>query len=115
MATVDGIAEVLPQVPKLSEHAFRRFNELNDQHHTIGEVRGLGLMIGVELVGPDGHTPSKMAIDEVRRYCLSRHMMVLPCGPDENVIRFIPPLNVSLEDLDHGIDIIAAGLAAYEG
>ncbi len=115
MATVDGIAEVLPQVPKLSEHTFRRFNELKDRHPTIGEVRGLGLMIGVELVGPDGHTPSKMAIDEVRRYCLSQHMMVLPCGPDENVIRFIPPLNVTLEDLDHGIDIIAAGLAAYEG
>ncbi len=115
MATIDGLADVLPQVPKLSEHAFRRFNELKDEHPTIGEVRGLGLMIGVELVGPDGHTPSKLAIDEVRRYCLAHHMMVLPCGPDENVIRFIPPLNVSLEDLDLGIDTIAAGLEAYEG
>lgn len=113
-ATIDAIAEVLPQVPKLSDHAFSRFNEMKEVHPTIGDVRGLGLMIGVELVGPDGHTPSKHAIDEVRRHCLAHHMMVLPCGPDGNIIRFIPPLNVTLEDLDHGIDLIDAGLTAYE-
>ena len=41
-------------------------------------------------------------------------MFILNCGPDGNVIRFIPPLNVSREDLDLGIDILAEGIAAYE-
>jgi 4-aminobutyrate aminotransferase-like enzyme len=42
-------------------------------------------------------------------------MLLLNCGPDGNVIRFIPPLNVSTEDLDLGLDIIEAGLRSYEG
>ena len=41
-------------------------------------------------------------------------MFILPCGPDGNVIRFIPPLNVTPEDLDHGIDILDEALASYE-
>jgi 4-aminobutyrate aminotransferase-like enzyme len=41
-------------------------------------------------------------------------MFILNCGPDGNIIRFIPPLNVSMDDLDRGIDILAEGLARYE-
>ena len=41
-------------------------------------------------------------------------LLILNCGPDGNVIRFIPPLNVSMDDLDQGIDILAEGIAAYE-
>jgi 4-aminobutyrate aminotransferase-like enzyme len=71
-------------------------------------------MIGIELVEADGHTPSKKAIDYVRHHCQEHHMLLLPCGPDENVIRFIPPLNVSTEELDLGIGHIADALEAYE-
>ncbi|HSF84549.1 MAG TPA: aminotransferase class III-fold pyridoxal phosphate-dependent enzyme [Acidimicrobiia bacterium] len=114
IGTIQGLMDVVPQVPKLSEHAFSRFNELKEVHPTIGDVRGLGLMIGVELVAEDGHTPSQPAIDAVRKHCQQHHMLVLPCGPDENVIRFIPPLNVTLEDLDKGIDVIDGALSAWE-
>jgi 4-aminobutyrate aminotransferase len=114
IATVDALADVVPQVPKLSDHAFDRFEELADRHMTVGDVRGLGLMIGAELVEDDGHTPSKRAIDFVRRFCQEQEMLLLPCGPYENVIRFIPPLNVSTDELDRGIDTIADALAAYE-
>jgi 4-aminobutyrate aminotransferase len=114
LATVDALVEVLPNVPKLADHAFNRFEDLKVAHRTIGDVRGLGLMIGVELVADDGHTPSKEAIDSVRSYCQSQQMLLLPCGPDENIIRFIPPLNVAPEDLDHGIDLIQEGLFRFE-
>lgn len=114
VATIDSLADVIPQVPKLSDHAFGRLRELQEAHPTIGEVRGLGLMIGVELVEEDGHTPSKEAIDAVRHYCRRHNMLLLACGPDENVIRFIPPLNASIEEIDLGIDHIAEGLRAYE-
>ena len=43
-----------------------------------------------------------------------RGLMVLACGPEANVIRFIPPLNVSLEELDRGLDIIDESLTAAE-
>jgi len=114
-ATIEALASVVPQVPKLSDHAFDRLEELNDRHATIGDVRGLGLMIGVELVGDDGHTPNQEAMGHVGRFVRHEGMFLLPCGPDGNVIRFVPPLTVSTEELDLGIDIIDRALTDYEG
>ncbi len=113
IATVDTLADVVPQVPKLSDHAFGRFQEMQPELPVIGDVRGLGLMIGVELVAGDGHTPAPEAFAHLKRHCIERQMFLLPCGPHGNVIRFIPPLNISVEDLDLGIDIIEEGLRSY--
>jgi 4-aminobutyrate aminotransferase len=113
-ATIEALQDVVPQVPKLSDLAFQRWNELHGQFRTIGDVRGLGLMIGVELVQEDGITPNPEAMVALRKYAFDHDLLVLACGPDVNVIRFIPPLNVSTEELDQGIDVLAEGLAAYE-
>ena len=112
-ATIEALHDVVPNVPKLSDHAFDRFEELNAAHRTIGDVRGLGLMIGVELVG-EGRTPDPDAFKAVSSYALDKGMFVLNCGPDGNVIRFIPPLNVSTDELDLGIDIIDEALTEFE-
>ncbi len=114
-ATIEALEDVIPQVPKLSDHAFDRWVELHGRFQTIGDVRGLGLMIGIELVEEDGITPNQEAMVALRSHALDHDLLILPCGPDVNVIRFIPPLNVSTEELDRGIDILADGLAAYEG
>ena len=112
-ATVETLHDVVPHVPKLSDHAFDRFHELKDTHPTIGDVRGLGLMIGVELVG-EGRAPAPEAFAAVSSYAKDNGMFILGCGPDFNIIRFIPPLNVSTEELDLGIDIIDRALTDYE-
>jgi len=114
-ATIEGLRDVVPNVDKLSIHAFDRWNELKDHYRTIGDVRGLGLMIGIELVQEDGHTPNAAALSAIGKHALESNLLILPCGPDVNVIRFIPPLNVSTEELDQGIDILADALAEYEG
>ena len=111
-ATIEALADVVPQVPKVSDHAFARWAEIASQHPTIGDVRGLGLMIGVELVS-EGRTPSAEALGFVKKFAQDEGMLILSCGPDGNVIRFIPPLNVSLEDLDKGIDILERGITAW--
>jgi 4-aminobutyrate aminotransferase len=112
-ATVNSLRDVVPGVGDLSRHAFSRWNELKDRHRTIGDVRGEGLMIGIDLVTEANH-PDVDAFRAIEAYALDAGMFVLNCGPDGNIIRFIPPLNVSMEDLDRGIDILAAGIAAYE-
>ena len=112
-ATIEALAEVIPQVPKLSDHAFSRLEELKAKHPTIGDVRGMGLMIGVDLVDSD-REPDPAAFEAVARHSLAEGMFILPCGPEVNIIRFIPPLNVSIEDLDTGIDIIDRALDGYE-
>ncbi len=112
-ATVEALHDVVPNVEKLSDHAFDRFGELKQSHRTIGDVRGLGLMIGVELVGDD-RTPDPDAFQAVTDFAKDAGLFILGCGPDFNVIRFIPPLNVSTDELDRGIDIIDEALTSYE-
>ena len=112
-ANVDALREVIPGVGQLSEHAFSRWNEIKDRHRTVGDVRGLGLMIGIEMV-TEGNEPDIEAFGSIGRYAFDAGMFILNCSPDGNVIRFIPPLNVSEEDLDRGIDILEDAIAKYE-
>jgi 4-aminobutyrate aminotransferase len=112
-AVVDTLHDVIPGVAERSDFAFTRLAELKERHRTIGDVRGLGLMIGIELVKED-REPDSDAFAEIRQTAEDLGMFILNCGPDGNVIRFIPPLNVSLDDLALGIDIIDRALTAYE-
>lgn len=112
-AVVDGLRSVIPGVAERSEHAFARWNEAKEHHRTIGDVRGLGLMIGIDLV-IEGNTPDPDAFGPISEHAFESGMFILNCGPSENVIRFIPPLNVSMEDLDTGIDILIDAIAKYE-
>ncbi len=112
-ANVEALADVVPQVDKLSEHAFERLDDIKQRHHRVGDVRGLGLMIGVEFAAED-RTPRPDWLSKVRRAALERGLLLLSCGPDENVMRFLPPLNVSIDELDQGVDIIDQSVSAVE-
>jgi 4-aminobutyrate aminotransferase len=69
----------------------------------IVEVRGIGAMIGVEL-------RDKATAERVQARCLELGALVLTCGPDGNVLRLIPPLTMSDEELDHGLAILEQAL-----
>ena len=112
-ATVDVLKDVIPGVAERSDHSFTRLGDLQERHGTVGDVRGLGLMIGVELV-KDDRVPDPDAYSAVASYSIDNGLVILDCGPDGNIIRFIPPLNVSIDDLDAGIDILDAALTGYE-
>ncbi len=113
-ANIEALAEVIPGVQRLSGYAFSRWNEIKERHNTVGDVRGMGLMIGIELV-TEGNTPDPEAFASIGKYAQDAGLFVLNSGPDTNVIRFIPPLNVSTEDLDRGIDILEDAIRKYEG
>jgi len=112
-AVVDELKNVIPGIPERSDLAFTRLGDLEERHPTVGDVRGLGLMIGVELV-KDGREPDTDAFAVISREANRRGLFILNCGPDNNVIRFIPPLNVSLDDLEAGINILDEAITAYE-
>ena len=113
-ANIDALREVIPGVGRLSGYAFSRWNEIKERHPTVGDVRGMGLMIGIELV-TEGNEPDTEAFAAIGRNAFEAGMFILNCSPDGNVIRFIPPLNVSQEDLDTGIDILEEAITKYEG
>lgn len=70
---------------------------------SIIEVRGVGAMIGVELI--DAAT-----VERVQAQCLAAGVIVLSCGPAGNVLRLIPPLTITDEELDHGLSVLADAL-----
>jgi 4-aminobutyrate aminotransferase len=71
----------------------------------VVEVRGIGGMVGVEL-------RDKAAVESVQHRCLSEGVIVLSCGPEGNVLRLIPPLTITDDELDHGLDILERALQA---
>jgi 4-aminobutyrate aminotransferase len=74
------------------------------RHPVIGDVRGLGLMVGVEFTNPDGSAGSKIS-DAVKDHCLGDGMLLLQCGTYHQVIRWIPPLIVSEDQVRAGLTI----------
>ncbi|MBN1316902.1 MAG: aminotransferase class III-fold pyridoxal phosphate-dependent enzyme [Anaerolineales bacterium] len=76
----------------------------------IGEVRGLGLMIGVEFGRPGAPDPDTTKV--VKQAAYNRGLMLLTCGTFDNVIRWIPPLTTTEEEIDQALSIFAASLDA---
>jgi 4-aminobutyrate aminotransferase len=70
----------------------------------IAEVRGLGLMIGIEFMR-DGNPAADMAA-RIQRRCVERDLLLLTCGIDDNVIRLLPPLTIGEDELDRGLGIL---------
>jgi 4-aminobutyrate aminotransferase len=115
VAVIDTMEGLLPHARELSKRAFERFNEMAERHPTIGDVRGLGLMIGVELVTDrESRTPDQEAFKHVEKHAFDRELIVINCGPDGNVIRFIPPLITTREELDWALDLVDEGLTSWE-
>jgi 4-aminobutyrate aminotransferase len=75
----------------------------------IGDVRGLGLMIGVEFKTAD-RKPDKATTKAVIQACFERNLMLLGCGSFDNVIRWIPPLVVTEKQIDEAIEIFSSAL-----
>lgn len=70
----------------------------------IGDVRGLGLMVASEFTGPDGE-PDGATADRVRRAAIERGLLLLPCGASGQVVRMIPPLIVTADQVDEALRI----------
>lgn len=89
----------------VGNHLQSRLRELMTRHKLIGDVRGLGLMIGIELVR-DRVTkePASTERDEIVQECFHRGLLLLGCGT--NSIRFCPPLVITAEQCDTAVAIL---------
>ncbi len=80
----------------------------------IGEVRGRGLMIGIEFDEPDGK-PSKPIAKEIMQRCLDNKLLLINCGSHSQVIRLIPPLNISDSEMEKACEILEKSMDIKEG
>lgn len=89
------------RVKELGSYMIRLLGELQESFPCIGDVRGLGLMIGVEIVKPDKSTDPILR-DKILREAFKERILLLPCG--DSVIRFSPPLVITVEEVDLGLE-----------
>ncbi|ONF66810.1 aspartate aminotransferase family protein [Amycolatopsis keratiniphila] len=114
-----GAAAVLDHIADhdLQANALARGNELLDGlraagNPLIGDVRGKGLMIGVELVEPGGMTPNPGAAARMMEETKARGLLIGKGGLHGNVLRIAPPMTLTAEEAAEGLGIIVDALAA---
>jgi 4-aminobutyrate aminotransferase len=92
--------------------------DLAGRHEAIGDTRGLGLMVAIELVKPgsgDGRTPDPDLTKRIQAEALDRKLIVLTAGTYANVVRIIPPLVTTADEVDSALAILDESLTAAGG
>jgi len=107
MATIDVIKEerLLENATKQGTYAMKRLEELKDKSEIVGDVRGKGLMIGIEIVeNKESRKPASQKANEIMIRSWKRGIAVITCGV--STVRIVPPLNIAGELVDAGLEII---------
>jgi 4-aminobutyrate aminotransferase / (S)-3-amino-2-methylpropionate transaminase / 5-aminovalerate transaminase len=93
-----------------------RLGRLAEKYDEVGEVRGRGAMIAMELVtDPDTKEPAAALTSAVNQGCHERGLVTLTCGTYGNVFRFLPPLSISDDLLHEGMDVLEESFTAAVG
>jgi 4-aminobutyrate aminotransferase-like enzyme/Ser/Thr protein kinase RdoA (MazF antagonist) len=96
------------QAADVGAHALMLLRELQQRHPLIGDVRGLGLFIGIELVEADGITPATARAKEVVNALRRERILTGTDGPHDNVIKIKPPLVVTRQDMERFVRVLDA-------
>lgn len=97
------------------DYALARLESFKERFSIIGDVRGLGLMIGIELVIDDRLTPGTKEAEAVRDHCMKEGVLIGVGGVYGNVLRLQPPLVITREQLDTALDVLESALSAVTG
>jgi 4-aminobutyrate aminotransferase/(S)-3-amino-2-methylpropionate transaminase len=112
LATLDVIEGqgLLERATSIGATATGRLRDLQRRWPQIGDVRGLGAMIGIELVHGERDTPNKEAVEAVVAAAREDGLILLPTGTYGNVIRLLPPLTLSDAELAEGLEKLERAL-----
>jgi 4-aminobutyrate aminotransferase len=114
LATIDLIEEELLQnAAEVGTYAIDALNEISARHPTVGQVRGLGLMIGVEFVKDKASKePAHDLRERIVHHAFERGLLTLGCG--RSTIRVSPPLSISKSEMDDGLQVFEEAISLAE-
>ena len=115
LATLELLREGLVEnAAKMGALLKERLTALRSRHKTMADVRGLGLMVGVEFCRPDdGHAPDRQLRERVMQKCFEKGLLLLGCG--ESTLRFCPPLIVSAEEVETAVRLFDEAIPEATG
>jgi 4-aminobutyrate aminotransferase/(S)-3-amino-2-methylpropionate transaminase len=96
---------------RIGEIMLGRLRAIQEKFDIVGDVRGRGAMIAVELVEPGTKNPNPAATAAIAKACHAEGLVVLTAGTYGNVLRFLPPLVIGEDLLTEGLDIIESAFA----
>lgn len=97
---------LLENSKKMGAYMRERLQKLQTKYASrIADIRGVGLMNAMELVTADG-SPDAALTSEIKEKALEKDLLLLTCGSDHNVVRFIAPLTVAQSEIDYAMDVI---------
>lgn len=115
LAVLDIIEEeqLIPRAEALGKKLRERFDTLQQEYELVGDVRGMGLMLALELV-KDRETkePAAEEAKALVKFCFDKGLILLSCGNFSNVIRTLMPLVITDEQMEKGLALMEEGLAA---
>ncbi len=114
LATIDLIEkQFMRNAAEMGEYTLDALHEIQMRHPSIGDVRGIGLMIGVEFVkNQETREPANALRDQVVNMAFERGLLLLGCG--ESTIRISPPLGITRQEVDEGLEIFEESVALAE-
>jgi len=115
LATIELIEEGLVEnAAKMGALLKERLTALGTHHKRIADVRGLGLMVGVEFCRPDyNNTPDRQLRERVMQKCFEKGLLLLGCG--ESTLRFCPPLIVTAEEVETAVRLFDEAIPEAQG
>lgn len=106
---------LLEKSAALGKKLAQRFEHWQSRFDIIGEIRGLGAMLGLELVKGKDRTPAADEAKQFTGYCLEKGVILLVCGSYGNVIRVLAPFVITDDQLEKALGIMESGLAEISG
>jgi 4-aminobutyrate aminotransferase len=112
VATIQAMREerMLENAQQRGEQLQTGLRKLQEEHDQIGDVRGLGLMIGSEFEVDGAFKQAKPLVKDIIHAAEERGLMLLSCGTYDSTIRWIPPLNVTEGQISDALNIFADAL-----
>ncbi len=115
LAVLETIAKenLMERATALGQTAMERFKEMQERYPVVGDVRGLGAMVGIELVNDRlSKEPAPEATKKVMQYCYEHGLILVKAGMHDNIVRLLLPLVTTDEQLLAGLEVIEASLAS---
>ncbi|MET8992353.1 4-aminobutyrate--2-oxoglutarate transaminase [Nonomuraea wenchangensis] len=103
--------DLVAKARRIGEIMLPRLEAMKERFDVIGDVRGRGAMIAIELVEPGTKEPNPTAVQAVVKRCHAEGLLVLTAGTYGNVLRFLPPLVIPEHLLDEGLGILEKAIA----
>jgi 4-aminobutyrate aminotransferase/(S)-3-amino-2-methylpropionate transaminase len=112
LATIKTLRDrnLVERAREIGDILFANLRSLAQDVAIIGDVRGRGAMVAMEFVQPGTKEPNAAAVKTIINYCNQNGVIAISCGTYGNVVRLLPPLVITDEQLADGLDVLGAAV-----